>query len=89
MELLNDNSYQKGSWVLHMLRRKLGDAIFQKGIQAYYATYKGRNASTDDFMHVMEKVSHQNLQTFFKQWLYTAGHPQLRENGNMIQIKTY
>jgi aminopeptidase N len=78
MELLNDNSYQKGSWVLHMLRRKLGDAIFQKGIQTYYATYKGKNASTDDFMYVMEKVSHQNLQAFFKQWLYTAGHPQLK-----------
>ena len=78
MVLLNDNSYQKGSWVLHMLRRKLGDEVFQKGIQTYYATYKGSNASTDDFMHVMEKVSKQNLQLFFKQWLYTAGQPVLQ-----------
>jgi aminopeptidase N len=78
MQLLNDNSYQKGSWVLHMLRRKLGDEVFQKGIQTYYASYKGKNASTDDFMHVMEKVSKQNLQLFFKQWLYTAGQPVLQ-----------
>ena len=78
MQLLNDNTYQKGSWVLHMLRRKLGDEIFKKGIQTYYAAYKGKNASTDDFMHIMEKVSRQNLQQFFKQWLYTAGHPMLQ-----------
>jgi aminopeptidase N len=78
MHLLNSNSYQKGSWVLHMLRRKLGDEIFKKGIQAYYAVYKGKNASTVDLMHIMEKVSKQNLQLFFKQWLYTPGQPVLQ-----------
>ncbi len=77
MQLLNANSYEKGSWVLHMLRRKLGDVLFQKGIQSYYATYKGRNASTYDFMHIMEKISNKNLQVFFKQWLYSPGHPVL------------
>jgi aminopeptidase N len=77
MLLLNANSYEKGSWVLHMLRRKLGDEIFRRGIQTYYQTYKGSNASTDDFMHVMEKVSKQNLKLFFKQWLYTPGQPDL------------
>ncbi len=75
MLLLNPNSYEKGSWVLHMLRRQLGDEAYQKGIQNYYATYKGSNASTDDFMHIMEKVSKQNLGVFFKQWLYSAGYP--------------
>jgi len=78
MQLLNANSYEKGSWVLHMLRRKLGDAVFQRGIQTYYATYKGSNASTDDFMDIMEKVSKQNLQVFFKQWLFTPGQPELQ-----------
>jgi len=78
MQLLNANSYEKGSWVLHMLRRKLGDEIFKKGIQTYYAAYKGSNASTDDLMHVMEKVSKENLQVFFKQWLYTPGQPELQ-----------
>ena len=78
IQLLNDNSYQKGSWILHMLRRKLGDQLFQKGIQNYYARYKGRNASTDDFMHIMEETSRQDLKLFFRQWLYTAGHPVLQ-----------
>jgi aminopeptidase N len=77
-QLLNKNSYEKGSWVLHMLRRKLGDPAFQKGIRTYYASYRGKNASTDDFRRVMEQVSKESLQLFFKQWLYTKGHPMLQ-----------
>ncbi|PJJ83346.1 M1 family metallopeptidase [Mucilaginibacter auburnensis] len=75
MVMLNANSYEKGSWVLHMLRRKLGEEAFWKGIREYYAEYKGGNANTMDFMKVMEKASGKDLDVFIKQWLYTAGHP--------------
>ncbi|MEO6850901.1 MAG: M1 family metallopeptidase [Mucilaginibacter sp.] len=78
MDLLNANSYEKGGWVLHMLRRKLGDAAFWKGIRAYYAKYDGSNANTDDLRTIMEQASGQNLEQFFKQWLFTPGHPQLQ-----------
>jgi hypothetical protein len=71
--LLNHNSYEKGGWVLHMLRRQLGDVVFWKGIRLYYATYRGKNASTGDLQHIFEKVSGKNLDIFFRQWLYTAG----------------
>jgi len=77
MDLLNSNSYQKGSWVLHMLRTNVGDSIFWQGIRRYYAAYKGKNASTEDFQRIMEQVSGKNLATFFRQWFYTAGHPDL------------
>lgn len=77
MQLLNRNSYQKGSWILHMLRREFGDTIFWKGIRTYYATYKESNAGTDDLRKIFEQVSHRNLQTFFKQWLYMPGQPKL------------
>jgi aminopeptidase N len=76
--LLNHNSYEKGGWVLHMLRRQLGDVVFWKGIRLYYATYRGKNASTGDLQHIFEKVSGKNLNTFFRQWLYTAGNPELQ-----------
>jgi aminopeptidase N len=78
MRLLNPNSYQKGSWVLHMLRRKIGDSLFWKGISSYYAAYRDRNASTEDFEQVMETVSGQDLRVFVHQWLYTAGHPSIK-----------
>ena len=78
LALLNRNSYEKGGWVLHMLRRKLGDDLFWKAIRTYYASYAGKNASTDDLLEVMEEVSQTNLKEFFQQWLYTPGHPVLQ-----------
>jgi aminopeptidase N len=77
MTLLNPNSYEKGGWVLHMLRRKLGDSLFWKGIAAYYATYRNRTASSADLLKTMETVSGQNLKDFFHQWLDQPGHPHL------------
>jgi aminopeptidase N len=75
--LLNTNPYKKGSWVLHMLRRKLGEEMFWKGIRNYFAKYNGGNANTDDLREMMEQASGQDLKQFFKQWLYSPGHPQL------------
>ncbi len=77
MSLLNANSYQKGGWVLHMLRRELGDSVFHAGIRAYYAQYKGSNAETKDLQAVLERVSGRSLETFFNQWLFRGNNPQL------------
>jgi len=87
MELLNANSYQKGGWVLHMLRMQMGDSIFWRGIRTYYARFAGKNASTEDLQKVFEEVSGTNLSRFFKQWLYTAGHPKLQITNNYDSTK--
>jgi aminopeptidase N len=90
MELLNANAYQKGGWVLHMLRRKIGDDAFFLGIKQYYASYQFANASSDDFRKVMAASSGQNLDAFFQQWVYTAGLPALdvegKQNGSNYTI---
>jgi aminopeptidase N len=78
MDLLNDNSYEKGAWVLHMLRGKVGDTVFQRIIRTYYDQYKGSNADTRDFQAVAEKVSGQIMKPFFDQWLYRPGLPKLK-----------
>ncbi len=78
MQLLNTNSYQKGGWVLHMLRNELGDKIFWKAVQEYYAGFRNKNAYTKDLQQVFEKVSGKNLDVFFKQWLYTPENPTLK-----------
>jgi aminopeptidase N len=77
MKLLNANSYQKGGWVLHMLRCELGDSVFWRSIRKYYATYAGGVADTRDLQKVFEDVSGKNLKQFFDQWLYTTGQPDL------------
>ncbi len=68
-------TYQKGAWVLYMLRNLVGDINFKKGIQAYYAKFYNANATTDDFRVAMEKASGKDLKVFFKQWLYQPVNP--------------
>ncbi len=75
--ILSTNSYQKGGWVLHMLRRQLGEDAFWKGLAAYYARFRNGNALTDDFRRAMEEVSGRSLEGFFRQWVYTPGQPLL------------
>ena len=77
MRLLNANSYQKGGWVLHMLRLQVGDDNFQQAIRQYYNKYKLSNALTKDLQAVFEEVSGQDLDYFFDQWIFKAGHPEL------------
>jgi len=78
MDLLNANSYQKGGWVLHMLRYELGDSLFQQSIRTYYQKCRLSNADTKDFEQVVETVAKRKLDWFFKQWLYNGGHPLLK-----------
>jgi aminopeptidase N len=62
-------TYQKGAWIMHMLRDKIGEVNFKKGIQAYYKKYFNANATTHDLIAEMEKAANQNLKPFFNQWL--------------------
>lgn len=58
--LLNENSYQKGAWVLHMLRSLVGDSTFFSSIRSYCATYQHSTAVTDDLEKQFEKISHRD-----------------------------
>ncbi len=89
MEVLSVNTYQKASWVLNMLRKKLGDEVFWAGIRKYYNRYEDANVMTNDFKKVMEEVSGENLDSFFEQWIFTKSHPKLewawkQKNGRVI-----
>ena len=75
MALLNANNYQKGAWILHMLRAELGDKHFFDGVKEYYKKHKNATANSDDLRIALEKVSGKNLKPFFTSWVYGAGHP--------------
>ncbi|PKL82718.1 MAG: hypothetical protein CVV24_08690 [Ignavibacteriae bacterium HGW-Ignavibacteriae-3] len=62
--------YNKGAWVLHMLRREIGDELFFKTLREYFRQYKYGNASTNDFRNLCEKISKKNLRDFFDQWVF-------------------
>jgi aminopeptidase N len=69
--------YQKGGWVLHILRGVIGTEKFWAGMREYYRRYRDSNASTDDLRYVMEEVSGRDLGWFFEQWLKRSGSPVL------------
>ena len=75
MDLLNPNNYQKGGWVLHMLRQTMGDEKFHQSLRAFYEQYKGKNADTKDFQKVVEDISGQNLDIFSNNGFILLGNP--------------
>jgi aminopeptidase N len=75
LKLLNRNNYEKGGWVLHMLRRVVGDERFFAAVRDYYRTHRDRNALTEDLQRVMEFHSGRRLDWFFRQWIYEPGYP--------------
>jgi aminopeptidase N len=79
-EVTSAITYQKGAWVLHMLRNTIGDVAFQQGIRTYYKKYFNANATTGNFIAEMEKASGKKLQSFFDQWLLRSGIPQITIN---------
>jgi aminopeptidase N len=62
--------YDKGAWVLHMLRKEIGDSTFFKLLRNYYDRFKYKNASTRDFQKITEEFSKKNLSRFFDQWIF-------------------
>jgi aminopeptidase N len=76
--VLNSNVYQKAGFVLHMLRRQVGDSAFFSGIRSYYAEFRHGNAMTADFQRHIERASGQSLGWFFAQWLQRPGTADVR-----------
>lgn len=79
--------YQKGAWVLHMLRNYVGEDNFRKGIRNYYKKYYNSTTTTNQFKTEMEVVSGMNLDTFFDQWLYKGGNMVLDGNWKFDEKK--
>jgi aminopeptidase N len=71
------NVYAKGRWVLHMMREMMGEELFRRGLRSYLEKYSFRSADSHEFRLAMEDATGWNLDWFFKQWVYKAGHPEL------------
>jgi aminopeptidase N len=76
--VLNSNVYQKAGFVLHMLRREIGDSAFFNGIRAYYAAHRHGNAMTSDLQAQFERTAGRSLDWFFEQWMRRPGVAELR-----------
>lgn len=77
-KLFGEATFDKGAWVLHMLRHVMGDQQFFDALRTYVAEYSYRNVSTEDFRAVCERVHGKSLEWFFAQWIYGASRPTYR-----------
>jgi len=72
--------YDKGAWVLHMLRHVVGDSVFFHILRSYYSDprYAHASALTEDFQGICEEASGMDLDYFFQQWIYGTYYPKYR-----------
>ncbi|MBV9691136.1 MAG: M1 family metallopeptidase [Ktedonobacteraceae bacterium] len=75
MELFDAHIYNKGAWVLHMLRHQLGETAFRRAIQVYLKRYREKEVITADLERTLEEVTGRSLARFFQQWVYSGGYP--------------
>jgi aminopeptidase N len=77
-ELFDTHLYEKGSWVLWMLRSVLGDDLFVAGVHEYVRRHRNGLVVTEDLVRAMEDTSGRSLGWFFDQWIYGGGHPEFK-----------
>ncbi|MFN4336546.1 MAG: M1 family aminopeptidase [Candidatus Nitrosocaldus sp.] len=77
-DLFDRHAYEKGACVLHMLRCMIGDKQFRRVIKHYLERFRLSNAESEEFRRCCEDATGYSLQEFFEQWLYRAGHPELK-----------
>jgi len=79
--------YDKGAYVLHMLRQVVGDEDFFTILREFFRQYRGKLVTTADFQKVCEQVSDRDLDWFFEQWVRRPGAPDLQLGKVTIEQK--
>jgi hypothetical protein len=72
--------YDKGAYVLHMLRKVVGNEKFFAILQEYFRQHQGTLVTTNDFQKICEGVTGEKLDWFFEQWTRLPGAPELELN---------
>jgi aminopeptidase N len=71
-----DLTYNKASWIPHMLRGIVGDSVFFDILHTYYGSqYQYGSCTTEEFRDICEQVSGRDFDQFFHQWVYEEGFP--------------
>jgi aminopeptidase N len=76
-DVFDQVSYPKGGRILNMLRNYVGDSAFWKSLNLYLNTYKFKSAEAQELRLAFEEVTGEDLNWYWNQWYYGAGHPKL------------
>ncbi len=74
--LFSEVVYAGGALLLDDLRARLGDETFFALLQEWAARYRHGNATTGDFIALAEEVSGEDLDAFFRDWLFAPWTPE-------------
>jgi aminopeptidase N len=69
--------YLRGAMSLHVLRTTVGDDAFFEILREWIDKYRDGTATTPDFIELAERISGEQLDALFEEWLYTEGKPAL------------
>jgi aminopeptidase N len=75
--MFDARAYPKGAWLLHMLRARLGEDAFWKGIRAYGSEHRYKSVETSDLRRTLERTTGKSLERFFHDWTERPGSPTL------------
>jgi Peptidase family M1 domain len=77
MEAWRRITYEKGAWIIHMLRRQMGDVQFAALLREACKRYQFHTLSTEQFQALAEQYAPKkmNLKSFFDTWVYGTGIP--------------
>ena len=73
--------YEKGAWVLHMLRnmaldlKTMNEDVFMQTMKDFFSSFNGKQATTEDFKRTVEKHFGMDMSWFFNQWVYSTDIP--------------
>jgi aminopeptidase N len=76
-DMFDAHSYNKGGCTIHMLRKMVGDDAFWAALNLYLTENKFNSVEAHDLRLAFEEVTGQDLNWFFNQWFFSAGHPLL------------
>ncbi|HII46466.1 M1 family metallopeptidase [Pyrobaculum aerophilum] len=92
-EVFDRHAYEKGSVVLHTLRSILGDDVFRKALKLFLERHRYKAVDFEDLRKAFEETAGRDLEWFWRQFWYSAGHPVLKvswsysEGAIKLQIK--
>jgi len=78
IDVFDRHLYEKGACVMRTLRTELGAEAFWAGARLYLERHRHSTVHSRHFQRAMEDASGRNLDRFFDQWIFGAGHPDVK-----------
>ncbi len=85
-------TYEKGAWIMHMLRRRLGDERFLNMLAELRRRYEFRSVTSEEFRALAAEFMPPHapadpMDVFFDNWVYATGIPTLKVQSSVKGLK--